>query len=91
MGFESNIKINNDRKATKYRPLINHIHSSYSTVTFANLSINAIGIFGTSSESFLSMLTELQLEDKPKKNSLFKNNEYCLVMHLLYFFRRNRS
>ena len=38
VGFESNIKINSDRKVTKYRPLINHLHSSYSTVTFVNLS-----------------------------------------------------
>ena len=32
VSFESNININSDRKATKYRPLINRIHSSYSTV-----------------------------------------------------------
>ena len=30
-------------KATKCHPLINHLHSSYSTVTFVNLSMSAIG------------------------------------------------
>ena len=58
-GFESNMKINSDRKATKYHPLINQLYSSYSTVTFVNLSISTIGIYGMSSESFLSMLTDL--------------------------------
>ena len=85
VGFESNIKINSDRKATKYHPLINHLHSSYSTVTFVNLSMNAIGILGTSSESFLSMLTNLQLDDKAKKNALLKTMNFCRAMHLLYF------
>ena len=61
MGFESNIKINSDRKATKCRPLINHLHSSYSTITFVILSMSVIGIFGMSSESFLSMFADLQL------------------------------
>ena len=61
MGFELNIKINSDRKATKYCPLINHLHSSYSTVTFVILSMSVIGIFGMSSESFLSMFADLQL------------------------------
>ena len=70
MGFESNIKINSDRKATKYHPLINHLHSSYSTATFVNLSMSAIGILGTSSQSFLPMLTDLQLDNKAKKNAL---------------------
>ena len=83
MGFKSNIKINSDRNATKYHPLSNHLHSSYSTVTFANLSMSAIP--GTSSESFLSMLTDLQHDDKAKKNALLKTMNiavrctYCIL------------
>ena len=60
--FRENTKIYS--KATKYHPLINHLHSSYSTVTFVHLSMSAIGIFGRSSESLLSMLTDLQLDGK---------------------------
>ena len=55
-----------------YHPLINHLHSSYSTATFVNLSMSVLGIFRTSSESFLSMLTDLQLDDKSKKTALLK-------------------
>ena len=72
VGFESNIKIKSDRKATKYHPLNNHLQSSYSIVTIANLSMSALAMFGTSSESFLSMLKELQLDDKTRKNALLK-------------------
>ena len=91
VGFESNIKINSDRKATKYRPLINHLHSSYSTVTFVNLSMSAIGIFGTSSESFLSMLTDLQLDDKTKKHALLKTMNIAVRCTYYIFCRRNTS
>ena len=91
VGFESNIKINSDRKATKYRPLINHLHSSYSTVTFVNLAMSAIGILGTSSESFLSVLTDLQPDDKTKKNALLKAMNIAVRCTYYIFCRRNKS
>ena len=54
VGFESNIKINSDRKAAKYHPLITNLQRSYSTVKFVNLSMSALGILGTSSESSIN-------------------------------------
>ena len=90
VGFESNVKIDSDRKATKYRPLINHLHSSYSTVIFVNLSMSAIGIFGTSCESFLSMLTDLQLDDKTKKNALLKTMNIAVRCTYYIFCRRKK-
>ena len=45
--------MNSDRKAAKMPPLIIHLQSSYSTVTFVNLSMSALGIYETSAESFL--------------------------------------
>ena len=91
MGYESNTKINSDRKATKYHHLIDHLHSSYSTVTFVNLAMSAIGILGTSSESFLSMLTDLQLDDKAKKNALLKTMSIAMRCTYYIFCRRNKS
>ena len=70
VGFESNVKINSDRKATKYHPLIANLQRSYSSVHLVNLSMSALGMYGTSSESFLSMLTDLQFDEKTKKNAL---------------------
>ena len=48
VGFEPNIKLNSDRKANKYHPLIGSLQKSYSTVKFVNLSISALEILGTS-------------------------------------------
>ena len=56
VGFETNILINSKRKATKYNALIKDLNSQFSTVHFANLSMGALGILGTSSLNFHTML-----------------------------------
>ena len=71
VGFESNIKLNSDRKANKYHPLIGSLQKPYLTVKFVNLSMSALRIFGTSSESFLSMLTDLHFDEETKQNILY--------------------
>ena len=91
VGFESSIKMNSDRKATKYRPLTNHLHSSYWTVIFVNLFKSEIGIIGVSSESFLSMLTDLQLDDKTRKNALLKTMNIAVRCTYYIFCRRNKG
>ena len=73
VGFESNIKINNNRTARKYHPLIAILQRSYSSVYLVNLSMSALGIYGTSSESFPSMLTDLEFDEKTKKNALLNS------------------
>ena len=73
VGFESNIKINSDRKAAKYHPLITDLQRSYSTVKFVNLSMIALGILETSSESFVLTLTDLNFDEKTKKHALLKS------------------
>ena len=59
VGFESNIQINSDRKASKYSSLILDLKHTYSDVKFVNLSMSTIGIMGKSSESLLLMLMTL--------------------------------
>ena len=81
-GFESNVKIKSDRKAAKYHPLIANLQRSYSTAKFVNLSMSALGILGMSSRSFLSMLTDLNFDEKTKKHVLLKS----MNMQLLYFW-----
>ena len=66
VGFESNISPSSDRKANKYHHLIGSLQKSYSKVKLANLSMSALGIFGTSSESLLSMPTALHFDEKTK-------------------------
>ena len=71
VGFESNVQINSDRKASKYSSLILALKHTYSDVKFISLSMSAIGIMGKYSESVLLMLDELNL-DKPTKNYVMR-------------------
>ena len=91
IGFESNIKINSDRKAAKYLPLIADLQRSYSTVKFVNLSMSALGILGTSSESFLSMLTDLYFDEKTTKHALVKSMNIAIRCTFYIFCRRSKS
>ena len=49
VGFESNIKVNSDRKA---HPLLTNLRTDYTIINFVNFSMSALGIFGTSSNTF---------------------------------------
>ena len=91
VGFESNIKINSDRKAAKYHPLITNLQRSYSTVKLVNLSMSALGILGTSSESFLSMLTDLNFDETTKNHALLTSMNIAIRCTYYIFCRRNKS
>ena len=56
VGFESNIKVNSDRKA---HPLLTNLRTDYTNINFVYFSISAFGIFVTSSNTFLQMLKDL--------------------------------
>ena len=42
-GFETNIKVNSDRKASKYNPLHQEFGSKYKQIKFIKLSLGALG------------------------------------------------
>ena len=67
LGFESNIQINSDRKASKYSSLLLDLNHAYSDVKFINLSMSTLGIKGTSSESLLLMFDDLKLDKTAQK------------------------
>ena len=90
-GFEFNIKLNSDSKANKYHTLIGSLQKSYSTVKFVNLSMSALGIFGTSSESLLSMLTELHFYENTKQNMILKTLNIAVRCSYYIFIRRSKS
>ena len=90
VGFESNIQINSDRKATKYLPLIADLQNSYSTVKLINLSMSALGILGTPSESFPSMLRDLNFDDTTKHKILSKTINIAVRCTYYIFCRRNK-
>ena len=58
VGFETNLNNNTCRKELKYRPLLTDLANDYKQVKFINLSISCLGIFGSSSDSFLKLCME---------------------------------
>ena len=90
MGFESNIEINRDRKQKKCVELIKCLESSYEEVSFVNLSIWAIGIFGKSCDSFISMLNDLNLS-KAQTSDVCKFIANISVRCTYYIFCRRKK
>ena len=72
VGFESKITINSERKSDKYRPLILALQENFYDVKFINLSMNALGIFGRSSDSFSSMLKDLHFDTTRQQQIIMK-------------------
>ena len=91
VGFESNIAINNDRKLAKYRPLFNSLRSNYTSIKFVNLSMSALGIFGTSSDSFLHMLQDLHFDATVQKNIVMKASNIAIRCSYYIYCRRNKQ
>ena len=60
--FESNMKINSNRKATKCKTLITDPNSAYSDIKFINFSMSALGILGSSLDSLLWMFQDFNLD-----------------------------
>ena len=90
VGFESNILINSDRKASKYSSLILDLKHAYSDVKFVDLSMSTISIMGKSSELLLLMLDDLNL-DKPTQKYLIRKVLNIAIRCTYYIFCcRNR-
>ena len=70
IGFETNIKINSERKASKYYPLQQTLHSNYNHIRFINFTLGALGTIGSSSDSFIYLLKSLSFDDKLQKHIL---------------------
>ena len=67
VGFETNIAINGNRKATKYRPLLLDLKPRYHKINFVNMSMGALGILESSSDSLLHMMKELGTDNSTQK------------------------
>ena len=89
VGFETNIEKNSSRKATKYKPLLRDVNSSYRSVHFINLSMSALGIFESSSDSIMIMMDDLGF-DKNRRSQIIKKIINVSVRCTYYIFcRRN--
>ena len=85
VGFESNIQINSNCKASKYSSLILDLKHTYSDTKFVNLSMSTVSIMGKSSESLLLMLDDLNL-DKPTQNYVIRKVMNIAIRCTYYIF-----
>ena len=60
VGFESNVNANSLRKKRKYLELVDTFSQKYDAVRFVNVSMGTLGMFGTSCDTFVTMLNEVR-------------------------------
>ena len=58
MGFESNVKSNSLRKIRKCLELVETFSRKYDAAKFVNVSMETLGMFETSYDTFVAMLNE---------------------------------
>ena len=71
IGLETSNRKNSSRKANTYKPLLRNLCSSYRCIHFINLSMSALGIVESSSDSVLTMIDDLGF-DKISRNQISK-------------------
>ena len=90
VGFESNIKVNSDCKAAKYHPLLINLRKKYTNINFVNFSMSAPGIFGTSSDTFLQMLKDLNFNQNLTHHIIMKASNIAIRCMYYIYCRRNK-
>ena len=90
VGSETNLSYSAHRKELKYRPLLSDLATDYKEINFINLCISCLGIFGTSSNSFLEMCNDNSI-DTHRLNFIISKLS-IIVIHTTYyiFCMRNR-
>ena len=91
VGFESNIKVNSERKAAKYHPLLTNLRTEYTNINFVNLSMSALGIYGTSSDTFLQMLKDLNFNQSLTHHMIMKASNIAIRCTYYIYCRRNKQ
>ena len=90
LGFETNIQVNSKRKANKYTLLSKDLSSTLNRVTFLNLSIGALDIMGSSCDSFLSLLQDLNFEKLVRKRTVMKTVSIAIRSSCYISCQRNK-
>ena len=90
LGFKTNMQVNSIRKANKYNRLIKDLSSTYNKVTFINLSMGALGVMGSSCDSFLSLLQDLSFDKLVRKRIIMKTINIAIRTSYFIFCPRNK-
>ena len=84
VAFQTNIGSNSNRKAAKYQPLFHDLNSNYRSIHFIYLSISALGIFESSSDSLMTMMDDFGF-DKNSRSQIIKKPSTVLSGALTIF------
>ena len=85
VGFETNLNINSQRKKDKYQELLQALNSQFSSVKFLNLSVSCLGIFGRSTDSFIDMCKELEI-DKSYLRFIVRKTTNIIIRSTYFIF-----
>ena len=89
LGFETNMQVDSIRKRNKYNRLIKDLSSTYNKVTFINLSMGALGVVGSSCNSFLLLLQDLSFDKLVQKRIIMKTINIVIRTSNFIFCQRH--
>ena len=90
VGFETNIRKNEERKQSKYTDIINNL-SKEKKVLFVNLSMGACGVVGKESGKLFSMLKELGMNEMESHFLIRKLMNVCIRSTYFIFCKREKA
>ena len=85
VGLESNLDNTAYRKELMYHPLLTDLAKDYNKTKFVNLCISCLGIFGNSSDSFLQMFNERDI-DNHALGFIISNVSAIIIRTTCYIF-----
>ena len=95
VGFETNLKINSDRKLKKYLPLISDQENNFDKVKFINVSISSLGVFGSLGVFawgiWIDMLKDLKFDEQHITYVKKKIITICIRASYYIFCQRNKD
>ena len=91
VGFESNLKINSDRKLSKHMPLVCSLSPSYQDVNFISVPMSVLGILDNYCVSLLQLLKDLNVKEIHQKRLASKIITIAICSTYYTFFRRNKD
>ena len=90
IGFETNLNCNTVRKSEKCATLVSDLKRQFKSVSFVNLSISPLGIFGNSCSSFIDMCDSLSIDHQQKRYLLSKLSSIFIRTTYYIFCCRNK-
>ena len=90
VGFESNLDTNATIKHSKYASLLSDLQRKFKCVSFVNLSMSSLGIFGNSCISFFKMCDSLSIDHQQKRYLITKLSNIAIRTTYYIFCCKNK-